>query len=93
MITDTQLADLIEAVKDEAGRFPSTDMIHVELAAVRELKELRAELAPLKSRLAEIAGECAECGGTGSVQCGDDPTGKPAMFPCDACWDIRALCF
>jgi hypothetical protein len=47
------------------------------------------KIEDLTAKLLEIAGECAECGGTGSVQCGDDPRGWPAMFPCDACWDIR----
>jgi hypothetical protein len=39
----------------------------------------------------QYASECAECGGTGSVQQGTDPTGAPAMYACDACFDIRAV--
>jgi hypothetical protein len=81
IVTDVQ-ATAAAAAHPDGAYVKWTD--HV--AAIIEVTEERNDM---KAMLLELAGECAECGGTGSVQCGDDPTGKPAMFPCDACWDIR----
>ena len=39
----------------------------------------------------QFASECAECGGVGEVKQGTDPTGEPAMYHCDACFDIRTV--
>jgi hypothetical protein len=55
------------------------------------VSELRTEIARCRAKLLELAGECAECGGTGQVQQGVDQAGQPAMYACDACFDIRAL--
>lgn len=61
------------------------------MPAAIDRRALLAYVNDLVDKLRELAGECAECGGTGSAQQGTDPAGKPAMFPCDACWDIREL--
>ena len=40
-ISDDDLHDVIEAVEDQSKDFPATDLIHTELAALRELQEWR----------------------------------------------------
>ena len=49
------------------------------------------KIEALTAKLREIAETCEFCGGTGEVSGGLDPTGRHAMFPCDACLDVRAL--
>ena len=80
----------------EAIRARDANMIEMSgsgeiVAAFHDRRALLTYVDELVEKLRELAGECAHCGGTGQAQQGCDPAGKPAMFPCDACWDIREL--
>ena len=86
----SDLHDMNEHIERLSRRIGTLNELHAAYAARSQIIERDRRLSICQGKLRELAGECAECDGTGRFRATrDDP--EIDAVPCTACADIRAL--